>query len=106
MAGSFWQIIEAESFERGVAKCGGHRVVEEAIAPVKLGISRNPQEFIKTHIPGIYLAKTRLHWQGPEIVLSYSIWFYVWDEHRIAELRWIEWTDPDNDEWSAYERRR
>ncbi|WP_172975932.1 hypothetical protein [Sulfitobacter sp. THAF37] len=101
MAGNGWQISEADSFARGVGNCGGHQVIEEDIAAVKLGISRNPEGFQPTHRAGIYLAKTELHWRGPEIVPAYSIWFRVISETREVELLWVEWSDPDATDWTG-----
>lgn len=95
MVASGWEIEEAQSFERGVAACGGHRVVEEAIAPVKLGLNRNPGQFLATKYQDIYLAKTKTHWRGSEIVMGYSIWFKLLPEKMTVSLLWIEWTNPD-----------
>jgi len=99
LAGNGWSIVEADSFDRGVAGCGGHRVVEEAIAPIKLGLSRNPGAFLATNTPGISLAKTKLHWNGPDIILAYSVWFRIIEKNKTVELLHVEWTDPEIDEW-------
>mgnify|MGYP001546571159 CR=1 FL=1 len=100
MGGNGWQIVEADSFERGVASCGGHQSVEEAIAPIKLGVSSNQTKFLSTDFPDIYLAKTKLRWNGPEIVMAHSVWFRVIDASRTVELLWVEWTNPENGGWS------
>ncbi|MGB3653417.1 MAG: hypothetical protein WBA41_19660, partial [Rivularia sp. (in: cyanobacteria)] len=77
MVGSGWEVFEAASFERGVASCGGHPVVEDAIAAIKFGLNRNPKQFLRTSFEEVFLAKTKLHRSGPEIVMAYSIWFRI-----------------------------
>ncbi|MFO1201997.1 MAG: hypothetical protein U1E58_05105 [Tabrizicola sp.] len=95
LVGNGWSIVEAQSFEAGVAACGGYSFIEEIIAPVKLGLHRNPKQFIETARPGIYLAKTKTHWKGADIVLGYSIWFRVIEQALTVELLYIEMTNPD-----------
>lgn len=95
MAGNGWTIVEAESFETGVAACGGHLFIEEVIAPVKLGLNRNPKQFPETARSGIYLAKTKTHWKGADIVLGYSVWFRVLEKTLTVELLYVELTNPD-----------
>lgn len=99
MAGNGWSIVEADSFDRGVAGCGGHQVVEEAIAPIKLGLNRNPRAFLATNVPSVFLAKTKLHWSGPDIIMAYSVWFRIMEETRSVELLHVEWTNPEAEEW-------
>jgi hypothetical protein len=101
LAGSGWTIVEAPSFDAGAAACGGHRLIEEIIAPVKLGLSRNPKQFLETQRPGIWLAKTKTHWRGPEIILAYSIWFKVIDEVSEVVLLYIAYTNPDEADWGS-----
>ena len=83
----------------GAAQCGGLHVIEEHIAVVKLGLSKNPREFLQTHLPDVYIAKTDLHWRGSEIVMAYNLWFQVDDGENTVELLWIEWRNPGAEEW-------
>ena len=95
LGGSGWSIVEADSFVTGVAACGGHSAIEEVIAPVKLGLNRNPSQFAATPRPGIRLAKTKTHWRGLDIVMGFSIWFRINEASSTVELLWIELTNPD-----------
>lgn len=93
--GSGWEIEEADSFELGVAGCGGHHVIEEAIAPIKLGCCRNPEFFPSTGVDGIRVAKTKLRFIGSEIVMAYTVWFRVDRERRTVVLLDVRLTDPE-----------
>lgn len=93
--GNGWEIVEASSFELGIAHCGGHQVVEEAIAPIKLGLCRNPDQYLETDRPGIFLAKSKLRTNGPDIIMAYSLWFRLSREQQVVELLHVEWTNPD-----------
>lgn len=99
MGGNGWIIVEADSFAAGVAACGGHSLIEEVIAPVKLGLNRNPKQFLSTSKPGVRLAKTKTHWRGADIVLGYSVWFRVIENGSTVELLYIEMTNPDAGDW-------
>ena len=99
MAGNNWTVREADSFELGAAQCGGLHVVEEHIAVIKLGLSKNPKEFLLTQLLNIYVAKTDLHWRGSEIVMAYNLWFRVDDDARTVDLLWIEWRNPGPEDW-------
>jgi hypothetical protein len=99
LVGKGWTIVEAPSFDAGAATCGGHTFIEEIIAPVKLGLHRNPKQFPETARQGIYIAKTKTHWRGPDIVLGYSVWFRVTEATLTVELLYIELTNPDAWSW-------
>lgn len=100
LGGNGWTIVEADSFSAGAAACGGFRAVEDIIAPIKLGLSRNPKQFPLTARPNIGIAKTITHWRGAEIVMGYTVWFRVIEQAQTVELLFIEVTNPDNVEWS------
>lgn len=99
LGGNGWTIVEADSFNAGAAACGGLRAVEDITAPIKLGLSRNPNQFPSTSHPNIGIAKTITHWRGAEIVMGYTVWFRVIDQEQTVELLFIELTNPDNGEW-------
>lgn len=99
MAGDGWEIIEADSFERGIAQCGGHAVVEERIAVVKHGLSRDPFGYLETQLAGIWLAKTKVRWEGSEIVPAYAVRYRISPESRTVTLLHIEWAAPEDDLW-------
>lgn len=93
--GNGWKIEEAPSFEAGVAACGGHQVVEEVIAPIKLGCCRNPMFFPPTRVPGVRIAKTKVRFNGPEIIMGHSVLFRVDRDRRTVVLLHVELTNPD-----------
>lgn len=98
-AGSGWAIVEGDDFERGAMQCGGLQAIEEIIAPIKLGLSRNPFGFHETEVPGIRIARTKLRVSGFDVVLSHSIWFRIDEEQRQVVLLWVEITKPDDVDW-------
>jgi hypothetical protein len=104
LVGNGWTIVEADSFAAGVASCGGHAIIEEVIAPVKLGLNRNPHQFSPVGLK-VRMAKTKTHWRGPDIVMGYSVWFRIIDATSTVELLWIEQTNPDSgdgdDAWES-----
>lgn len=106
MAGSEgWQIRESNDFERGVAQCGGHKFVDEIIAPIIRGLHRRPHGFQNANVSGIRFAKTKLRLNGPDVVLSHIVWFRIEEEERSVTLLWVEIAPPEDmgfdDEWEV-----
>lgn len=99
MAGNGWQVIEADDFERGALQCGGLKQVEEVIAPIKFGLSRDPTGFQETVVSGIWIARTRLRMNGPDIILSHCVWYRIDAPKREVRLLWVEVTKPENMDW-------
>lgn len=103
MVGSGWSLIESENYERAVAQCGGARCVDDAIAPIIYALHRQPLAFPETDVPGVYLARTKLRFNGPDVTLSHSVWFKADEIVRTVELLWVEYTNPDDiggeDDW-------
>lgn len=88
-------LVEDEAYERGVAGCGGAAKVDQAIAPIIYALGKNPMGFEETDVPSVYLARTKLRINGPDVVLSHSVWFRPDPASRTVHLLWIEITDPD-----------
>jgi len=99
LVGKGWQVVEGPDFERGAMQCGGLAVIEEIIAPIKLGLSRNPEGFHSTNSPGIRIARTKLRMTGPDIQLSHCVWFRLHPEDRIVTMLWVEVTQPESMNW-------
>lgn len=99
MVGKGWQVAEGPDFERGALSCGGLANVEEIIAPIKLGLHRNPEGFHRTKTQGIWIARTKLRMNGPDIQLSHCVWFRLHPEDRIVTMLWVEVTQPENMNW-------
>lgn len=92
-----WQIVEAESYERSVAQCGGYERVDEIIAPIDYALSRAPLGFEK--IPGyedLYLAKTKLRVTERRIFPSHRLWFRAVPISRQVEKLWIDIAPPED----------
>ena len=73
--------------------------MEEIIAPIKLGLSREPSGFHETIVDGIWIARTKLRMNGPDIVLSHCVWFRMVPERREVRMLWVEITGPENMDW-------
>jgi hypothetical protein len=101
--GRGWIVFESEDFERGAVQCGGLAIVEEVIAPIKYALSRNPLGFPPTGIAEVRLARTKLRINGPDLVLSHTVWFRAHTESSSVELLWVEVTSPDQMDWSESE---
>jgi len=74
---------------------GGAKVVDAVLAPILYAVSRNPKGFPKVRDPDIYLARTALQMNGPDIVLAHSLWFQLFETDMKVELKWVETTDPE-----------
>lgn len=98
-AGNPWQVIEGGDFERGALHCGGLSVIEEVIAPIKLGLHRHPRGFRETEVAGVWIAKTKLRINGPDVVLSHTVWFKIEEEDRTVVMLWVEISDPGEMDW-------
>jgi len=96
LAGNGWQIVETEDYERAVGVLGGAREVDTILAPILYAVSRRPTGFPLVREPDIYLARTSLQINGPDLVLAHSLWFRVVEHDRIVELKWVEQTAPDD----------
>lgn len=96
MAGSGWEIVESEDFLRAVAQCGGAEKVDEVLAPILYGLHKVPEGFPETNTAGVRIAKTHLQMNGPDIVLSHTLWFRIKAELQQVELLWVEVTRPDD----------
>lgn len=99
MDGRGWNLIESEDFARGVMMCGGHRAVDEAIAPIMRSLERGPHGFPETGVAGTRIAKTKLRFNGSDIVFSHFIWFRIYEDSRTVELLWVEVTQPEQMDW-------
>lgn len=99
MGGNGWEVFEGDDFTRGAANCGGLRAIEEIIAPIKYALNRNPLGFPLTTTKDVRLARTKLRFNGPDIVVSHSVWFRVDPSRKAVELLWVEVTKPDDMNW-------
>lgn len=95
LVGNGWEVCESDDYLRGVAQCGGAEAVDAAIAPIIYTLYKNPLAHPETDLPHIRLARTRLRINGPDVILSHSVWFRANESLREVELLWVEYTDPN-----------
>ena len=99
MAGNGWSVEESEEFEHGAMQCGGMQSVDEVIAPIIYALHRNPLGFHSTGVSNVRIAKTKVRVNGPDIVLSHTVWFRADSATRTVELLWVEITKPIDMDW-------
>ena len=80
--------------------CGGARKVDDILSPIIWTLSRNPMGWPHTGVKDVRVATTDLRINGPDIVLSHSLWFRADEANRLVELLWVEVTNPNEMGWN------
>ncbi len=75
VAGKGREIVETEEFAAAVAKLGGHRAVDEALATIYDGLYRNPHGFEHFETPpfSFRYARTKKIGMMPPLVVIFRI---------------------------------
>lgn len=79
--------------------CGGAEIVDDVLSPVIYSLYRNPLGFRETDVRGVRLAKTKLRINGPDLVMSHTLWFRADETTRVVELLYVEVSSPNNMSW-------
>lgn len=69
------------------------------IAPIVYALHRSPSGFQETRVVGVWLARTKLRMNGPDIVLSYSVRFRILEAERMVVLLHAEATPVSEMTW-------
>ncbi|AUH32726.1 hypothetical protein [Paracoccus tegillarcae] len=100
-----WIIEEATSYRAAVYDCGDQIVVANGTLPIRFGLKREPRGFFQTGVldstgKEIWIARTKLDLNGPEIIMSYTVRYVIDVEQRIVILLHVEHTLPEEMTWN------